>query len=49
MNIKHRPKSLRLSGLTDVCGKVSVYGCKGFSRFGGVCRPNYARSHMYLI
>ena len=25
MNIKHRPKSLRLSGLTDVCGKVSVY------------------------
>ena len=26
MNIKHRPKSLRLSGLTDVCGKVSVYG-----------------------
>lgn len=27
MNIKHRPKSLRLSGLTDVCGKVSVYFC----------------------
>ena len=25
MNIKHRPKSLRLSGLTDMCGKVSVY------------------------
>ena len=28
MNIKHRPKSLRLSGLTDVCGKVSVYNPK---------------------
>lgn len=28
MNIKHRPKSLRLSGLTDVCGKVSVYELK---------------------
>ena len=25
-NRKPRPKSLRLSGLTDVCGKVSVYG-----------------------
>ena len=29
MNIKHRPKSLRLSGLTDVCGKVSVYNQNG--------------------
>lgn len=32
MNIKHRPKSLRLSGLTDVCGKVSVYNQNGRGR-----------------
>lgn len=24
-------------------------GCKGFSRSGGVCRPNDARSHMWLV
>ena len=34
MNIKHRPKSLRLSGLTDVCGKVSVYS---YSYYGTMC------------
>ena len=31
MNIKHRPKSLRLSGLTDMCGKVSVYNYNIFT------------------
>lgn len=36
MNIKHRPKSLRLSGLTDMCGKVSVYAKIDHSRHRSV-------------